>query len=172
MSKLTCTRIICSIGISALVIAVDQVSKLLIISKLCNFPECIMVFPGINFIQVWNKGVSFGMLSAISDWEVWILISLALLICCFMIAVMMQTTRLSTIVSLSAVIGGGIGNIIDRLLYGAVLDFVDVHYQKWHWPAFNIADCAIVLGVSFLLINSFNIDKSQHENPKKYKSKR
>ncbi|WP_227028668.1 signal peptidase II [Candidatus Endolissoclinum faulkneri] len=157
-------RIICIIGISGLVIAADQISKLLVMSTLYNPPQRITVLPGVDFIQVWNTGVSFGMLSSTSSWVVWMLISLTLVICCLMLVIMMQTTRLFTIISLSAVTGGGIGNAIDRLLYGAVLDFIDVHYREWHWPAFNIADCAITLGVVLLMIDSVKTYKLKHEN--------
>ena len=107
-----------------------------------------------NLVLVWNEGVSFGMLRDYGEAGRWILVALSTGIV-VALAVWMSRNRDRLVdIALGLVIGGAIGNIYDRLLYGAVLDFIDLHVGWRHWPAFNVADAAITLGVALLLWDS------------------
>ena len=123
----------------------DQYTKYLIYDYFTSNDEIISVMPFLNFILVWNYGISFGMLNSITGGQV-IFSTLALFIIIILIFWYRKTKNAQLIMPISLIIGGAIGNIIDRINYGAVLDFIDVHAFGWHYPAFNIADAFIVLG--------------------------
>lgn len=140
-----------------LVIALDQISKAWILYDLMNPPRVIPIFPFLDFVLTWNRGVGFGLLKAQSLWGTMALIALALGISAGLGAWIWRTTDKLLLISLSMIIGGAIGNIIDRLRFGAVLDFIYVHVYifNYHFPAFNIADSAITVGVCLLILESF-----------------
>ncbi len=124
--------------------------------------ESVAVLPYFNLTYVHNTGAAFSFLSDAGGWQRWFFAVLALLVSC---ALAIWITRLKQneillAVALSMILGGAIGNLIDRVLYGYVIDFLDVYYQTWHWPAFNVADSAITLGVGLLLLESFGIGRA------------
>ncbi len=141
-------------AIAALALLLDQASKIWILTDVMNPPRVIEVTPFFNLVLAWNRGVSFGMFSAESEIGPWLLTGLAV---CIMIALAVwlwrATTRLS-VVALGMIIGGAAGNVIDRLQYGAVVDFLDFHVAGYHWPAFNVADSAICVGAAILVLES------------------
>ncbi|WP_420563112.1 signal peptidase II [Thalassobaculum sp.] len=145
------------LGLGALVVIADQATKLWALSALFDPPRRVPILPVLDFVPVWNRGVSFGLLANDSPWGPWLLSGFALVVCLFMGFWLARSTSWPLIYGLGAVIGGAVGNVIDRMLYGAVFDFIDVHYGGWHWPAFNIADSAITLGVALLLLDAFGI---------------
>ena len=105
----------------------------------------------LNLVLVYNSGVSFGLFGGktVPPW-VFAAISLGAVV---ILAVMIYREESGVMaLGLGAITGGALGNVIDRIVHGAVVDFIDVHWQDWHWPAFNIADSAITLGVIVLLI--------------------
>ena len=104
--------------------------------------------------MVWNRGVTFGMLTGESSWHQIGLAVLALAVAGFLLRWMARAENRLTAIALGAVVGGAIGNVIDRLRFGAVVDFLDVHAWGWHWYVFHLADAAIVLGVSGLVIDA------------------
>lgn len=106
-----------------------------------------------NLVMVWNHGVSFGLFAADSDATRFLLVAVALGITVGMAIWMWRTSRPILGVCIGLVIGGAVGNVVDRLVYGAVADFLDVHVAGYHWPAFNIADSAIVVGVGLILLD-------------------
>lgn len=106
----------------------------------------------LNLVMVWNTGVSFGLFNSDSQTTVYILTALALLMSMLMLVWMAVTTHRRVLIALAMVTGGAIGNAIDRVRFGAVADFVDVHVAGWHWPAFNLADSAIVLGAILMIL--------------------
>jgi signal peptidase II len=110
----------------------------------------IEVLPFFNLTMVWNEGISFGMFHGTG---IWILVGLSLIITAIFSVWLTRATVWLQAVSLALVIGGAIGNVIDRLRFGAVADFFDFHALGWHYPAFNIADCAIVVGIALLVID-------------------
>lgn len=133
----------------------DQISKLYFLDLMQQNPTGIVVTPFFNLVMVWNRGVSFGLFSDESDLRRILLMLAAGGITLWLLLWLWRGASRLVSVALGMVIGGAIGNVIDRLHYGAVADFFDFHLFGWHWPAFNIADCAIVVGVGLLLLDSF-----------------
>ena len=137
------------------VLIFDQASKLLLLDFMDGGKaQGVAVTSFFNLVLVWNRGVSFGMLSGAEQVMPYALSALALLITAFLTRWMMKTGRPCLGATLGLVIGGALGNVIDRLRFGAVVDFADFHLAAWHWPAFNVADSAISIGVGLLLIDS------------------
>ena len=111
-----------------------------------------------NIVMVWNKGISFGLFNRPTDYGPVILIALALTICVLFLYFMTRVNVRVQLVAIAMIIGGAIGNVIDRIRFGAVADFFDVHVAGWHWPAFNIADSCIVIGVVILIIKGITLE--------------
>ena len=155
-------RLLCALLIIVGVVIFDQVSKIWILYDLMNPPTVIPIFPFLDIVLTWNKGVGFGFLQAHGQWGTFGLIVMAIGISVALGMWLWRTTDKLSLMGLSMVIGGAIGNIIDRLLYGAVVDFIYVHVYIWkyHFPAFNIADSAISIGVCLLLIENYMRKKS------------
>ena len=120
-----------------------------------NPPETIEVTSFFNLLLTHNRGVSFGMFPAGSDAGKWGLIVLALVISGFLIRWLYKSQDLISVIALGMIIGGAMGNVIDRVLIGAVIDFLDFHAFGTHWPAFNVADTAITVGAVTLIFESF-----------------
>ncbi|MGR9100029.1 MAG: signal peptidase II, partial [Gammaproteobacteria bacterium] len=121
----------------------------------------IAVLPYFNLTYVHNTGAAFSFLSDAGGWQRWFFAGLAVVISA-VLGVWLDRLKKSEIllaVSLSLVLGGAIGNLIDRLVYGYVIDFLDFYYKSWHWPAFNVADSAISLGVALMLLESFGFGR-------------
>ena len=133
----------------------DQVSKHFLLDWLLHRGPSVEIVPGFfNLVIVWNRGVSFGMFGGDAAVPPWVLAGLAAAIVLGLGVWMRRTDRALVAAGVGLVIGGAIGNVIDRARYGAVFDFADFHVGDWHWPAFNVADSAIVLGVAALLADS------------------
>ncbi|MET0084029.1 MAG: signal peptidase II [Sedimenticola sp.] len=142
--------------LSAIVIGLDQVSKQLVESSLMLY-EAVPVMPFFNLTLAYNEGAAFSFLSDQGGWQRWFFSGLALLVSIILviwISRLQQRERLIAI-SLSLIVGGAIGNLIDRVLFGHVIDFLDLYYGQWHWPAFNVADSAIFVGVVLMLLDAF-----------------
>ena len=150
------------LGLSLLVIILDQVSKLAIAGSMQLY-QSIPIMPFFKLTYVHNTGAAFSFLSDAGGWQRWFFAALALVISGVIVVWLARLKHHETLlaVALSLVLGGAIGNLIDRLVYGYVIDFLDVYYQTWHWPAFNIADSAITLGVILMLVESFGLWKSE-----------
>lgn len=112
--------------------------------------EPVTVTSFFNLVMVWNHGISFGMFQSGTPWP---LIVMALVISSGFVVWMMRSSAWTQIVPLALVVGGALGNVIDRFRFGAVADFFDLHVMGWHYPAFNIADSAITIGIALLLID-------------------
>jgi signal peptidase II len=149
------------LGLSLLVIILDQASKLAIAGSMQLY-QSIPVTPFFKLTYVHNTGAAFSFLSEAGGWQRWFFAALALVISGVIAVWLARLKHDETLlaVALSLVLGGAIGNLIDRLVYGYVIDFLDVYYQTWHWPAFNIADSAITIGVILMLMESFGLGKS------------
>jgi signal peptidase II len=118
--------------------------------------ESIPVVPGFSITYAHNYGAAFSFLSDAGGWQRWFF---AILAATISIGIIIWIKRLKpketlSAISLSLILGGAIGNLIDRVMYGYVIDFLDVYYQSYHWPVFNIADSAITVGVVFMLYES------------------
>ena len=141
------------LGLAAAIVVVDQVSKWWIVERVMQPPRIIPVTPFFNLVMGWNRGVSFGLFN--SDAAVaWVFIGLALAIVAFLAVWLAKADRTFVAVALGSVIGGAAGNIIDRIRFGAVADFLDFHAFGHHWPAFNAADTAISAGAVLLIIDA------------------
>ena len=148
--------------LSLLAIILDQGSKLAITSTM-HLYQSIQIIPNFRLTYVHNTGAAFSFLSEAGGWQRWFFAGLALAISAVIAVWLSRLKPHETLlaVALSLVLGGAMGNLIDRLAYGYVIDFLDVYYQTWHWPAFNIADSAITLGVIFMLVESFVLGKPE-----------
>ena len=143
------------LGLAALVAALDQLSKWIIVAHVMNPPVQIEVTSFFNLVLAHNRGVSFGMFAAGSELGKWILVGLALMISGFLVRWLFQSSSPFSIIALGLILGGAVGNVIDRILIGAVVDFLDFHAFGTHWPAFNVADTTIFLGAAGLIFEPF-----------------
>lgn len=125
-----------------------------------------------NIVMVWNKGVSFGLFSNFGPYMPFILIVIAIFILGFLLFWMLQTHDRTHGICCAIIIGGALGNIIDRIRFGAVIDFIDLHALSYHWPAFNIADAAIVIGVGILMLHTFIFDVKRKRRYRKRREKK
>lgn len=138
----------------AATLVADQVSKQLLLGVLLNAGAAVPIFDGFfRLVVVWNRGVSFGMLGG-DQVPPWILSAVAIAVCAGLFIWLRRVGQKFTGWGIGLVIGGAIGNVIDRARWGAVFDFADFHVGQWHWPAFNVADSAIVVGVGLMLFDS------------------
>ena len=148
--------------VAALIIALDQATKTWIVHDIMAPPRWIEVTSFFNIVMVWNKGASFGLFSTQSPWTQAILGGFAIVIS-IVLAVWMYRARSKWLaVALGFVIGGALGNAIDRAIYGAVADFLDFHADGYHWPSFNVADIAISVGVVLLLFDGLLEKRRDH----------
>lgn len=141
------------LGVAALVLVVDQLSKLWLIDLVRAAGGHIEVTGFFNLVMVWNRGISFGLLPSEGAGR-WLLIAVTAGIVVALLVWLARVKERWLALSLGLVIGGASGNIIDRVVYGAVADFFDVHAFGYHWPAFNVADSAIVVGVGMLALDA------------------
>jgi signal peptidase II len=149
------------LGFSAALITLilDQATKLYTLF-VYDLPvkEPVEFAPFINLIVVWNRGISYGLFQQHSDLGRWVLIVISILAAIGLTLWIRRTSAKLLAVSLGLIAGGAIGNVIDRLAYGAVFDFIQFHIGSWSWYVFNVADAAIVAGVVGLLYDSFVLE--------------
>lgn len=122
----------------------------------------IEIFSFFNIVMVWNKGVSFGMLTQDSALGSWLLVGLSVIITIWFVIWLFTAKSTIQKTAIALVIGGAIGNAIDRVRFNGVIDFLDFHAFGWHYPAFNVADSCIVVGVIILMIYALFFEKSFH----------
>jgi signal peptidase II len=148
--------------LSLMALILDQWSKHIVDGSMQLY-QSIPVIPYFNLTYVHNTGAAFSFLSQAGGWQRWFFAGLALTVSVVITIWLARLKKHETLlaVALSLVLGGAVGNLIDRLLYGYVIDFLDVYYQDWHWPAFNIADSAITLGVALMLIESTGLGRAK-----------
>jgi len=123
--------------------------------------EVIPLLPSLNLTLAYNEGAAFSFLSDQGGWQRWFFSGLALLVSMVLVGWLMKLKQERLLaITLALIIGGAVGNLIDRVLFGHVIDFIDVYVQRWHWPAFNVADSAITVGVVLMFIDAFRSDDS------------
>ena len=137
--------------VMALIIILDFITKIIMLDLIFNPPRVIALLPILNLAPVWNEGISFGLFQ---DGGIFIRLGISALAVAVVIWLFFQLPTLPKWQKLAAafISGGAIGNVIDRIIYGKVVDFVDFHLGNWHYPAFNIADSAIFIGVILWII--------------------
>ena len=145
--------------LSALVIVADQLTKTMVTQSL-QYHEPIAILSGFNLTLVHNTGAAFSFLRDAGGWQRWFFIALSISISIFILIWLyrLPARRKWLACSLDLILGGAIGNLWDRIELGYVIDFIDIYYQTWHWPAFNIADSAITVGAGILIIDAFWFD--------------
>jgi len=144
------------LALSLLVVLLDQATKLWAVAALRLY-ESLPVLPSFNLTLLYNRGAAFSFLSNAGGWQRWVLSALAALVSVWLVLWLrgLPAAQRWTAAAVSLVLGGALGNLVDRVVHGYVIDFIDVYYRQWHWPAFNVADSAITVGVVLLLVEMF-----------------
>ena len=148
------------ISIIFLIIFLDQLTKYIAFIFLFKEKQLLIINEYLNFRPVWNDGISFGMFQGYGDFGRVIFIIIASIISLWII---IYSKRLNTIgfIGYNMIAGGAIGNVIDRVIHGKVIDFIDVHYKEYHWPAFNMADSFIFIGVLLFIYSELIVSKGK-----------
>ena len=150
---------------SGSILLIDFLSKNKIISIFKDgIIEKIYVNEYLDFILVFNTGISYGLFSGGGDFQKWILISLSILIIIFLLSLIRNESKILSKLSISFIIGGALGNVLDRFTYGAVVDFISLHAKGFSWYIFNIADMFIVVGVILFILSQFILSKKNVGN--------
>lgn len=150
------------LALAAGVAVTDQLVKWWAIETLMAAPEGIEVLPVFNLVMVWNRGISFGMFGDAALPPL-LLAGFAGAVAIALGVWLMRAEGRWLALGLGLIIGGAVGNIVDRLRFGAVADFLDFHISAYHWPAFNLADASITVGVALLLIDALLIRRERHK---------
>jgi len=149
------------IGCAAAALALDQGAKALALGTPA-LVDGVELLPILNLVLVRNHGVSFGMLSGVVPW--WALILLSLAIVAALAVWLWRSQGRAVSMALGLIIGGALGNVVDRVRFQAVTDFLDFHVAAYHWPAFNLADVAVVCGAALLMLDGFRASEGRrHE---------
>ena len=142
------------LGLALAVVLLDQLSKWLVLTQAMTPPRFVEVTSFFNLSLVWNRGVSFSMLNLEAAYWPWILSAVALAISGALVAWRWSLAATLPAVGVGLIIGGALGNVVDRVRFGAVMDFLDFHYAGYHWPSFNLADTSIGIGVAAVLVDA------------------
>lgn len=139
------------LAISTITLLIDQLSKWSALSYLqLGMPEPVLPF--MNWLLLFNPGAAFSFLAQGSGWQRWFFTILGLAASIYILILLRKSlTEKLLCIALSLILGGALGNVLDRMMYGAVVDFIDLYYGNWHWPAFNIADSAICIGAALII---------------------
>ncbi len=148
------------LAVAVAILLADQASKFWLIGLLgADGGRSFRLGPVFNLVMVWNPGVSFGLFASESTVMRWILVAVSVAVAAGLAVWLVRGVNRWLAIALGLVIGGALGNAIDRVVHGRVADFFDFHVGAWHWPAFNLADSAIVVGVVMLMLDSLFADR-------------
>ncbi len=147
------------LGIASIIIILDQLTKLYFLNLLLQNDMYIKVCSFFNLIVAWNTGVSFSMFNDMGNLGVYVLSGFSVFMVGILIYWLKKETHLFMRTALGFIIGGALGNVIDRLRFGAVFDFLDIHAYGHHWPAFNLADSFICIGAIMLICDGILFNK-------------
>ncbi|HEV7491255.1 MAG TPA: signal peptidase II [Rhodanobacteraceae bacterium] len=150
------------LALSALVIALDQLTKHIAIGSLEPYAPHAVIPGFLNWTLAFNSGAAFSFLNNAGGWQRWLFSALAIGICAVLTVWLRRLGRgeWKTAMPLALVIGGALGNLIDRVRFGHVTDFIEVYYRQWSWPAFNVADSAISVGAVLLIVFGLGVRKT------------
>lgn len=148
--------------ITILVVVLDQLTKILA-DQYLQYHQSVELIPMFNLTLMYNKGAAFSFLANAGGWQRWFFLILTSAVSIFIYLWLrkLKTHQILQYSALALILGGAIGNLIDRAIYGHVIDFLDVYFQQHHWPAFNIADSAITVGAILLIYDTL---KNPHED--------
>ena len=154
--------------LSLLLFAVDYMTKAVVVANMKLY-EAIEILPIFNFTYMQNYGAAFSFLSDAGGWQRWFFSSIAVVISVLLTYWLKKLPAKNWVLcgAYSMGIGGAIGNLVDRLVHGYVVDFLHFYYQDWHYPAFNVADIAIVCGAGLLLLDAFTGEGADGSQEKK-----
>ncbi|WP_068545763.1 signal peptidase II [Thalassotalea crassostreae] len=140
----------------------DQVTKQAVVA-LMDYREVIPVMPFFNLTHVYNPGAAFSFLADQGGWQRWFFTAIAAGVSVALVVWLAKTPKKDTLISISfaLILSGAMGNLIDRMMYGYVIDFLDFYVGNKHWPAFNVADSAIFIGAALMIIDAFKNDKNK-----------
>lgn len=148
------------VGFSLIIVILDFLSKSYFETQY-YLGESRPITSFFNLVLAHNTGAAFSFLAAHDGWQRYFFILIAIVAVAFCLLYMKRHLEERLLcLSLSMIMGGALGNVIDRIIYGYVVDFLDFHYMYWHWPAFNFADIAIVLGAGLMILESFTARRS------------
>lgn len=145
--------------VAAVVVVLDQLSKYWVLNCVLATNSLMKITSFFNVVNAWNTGVSFSMFSSNGSWGTIVLCVLALAIVAMLLWWLKKEKVLLMQIALGMVIGGALGNVVDRIRLGAVFDFLDFHIAGYHWPAFNVADSAICIGAVLIFARSLFQDR-------------
>lgn len=155
------------IVISVLLLVLDQWTKWYV-AKIFDPGQVLPVFPGFNLVLAFNRGAAFSFLAQAGGWQVWFFGLLAVIVIVVMVRLLWRYSVYSLFsLSLTCIIAGAAGNLIDRALRGYVIDFLDFYWNGMHWPAFNVADIAICVGAGLLILDELLGVRTRGERPSK-----
>jgi signal peptidase II len=148
--------------LSLILVIADQLTKMMVLGSLKLY-ESIEITSFFSLTHVHNYGAAFSFLADEDGWQQYFLVSISAIAS---IAIILWMRKISTnqpykLIALSLILSGAIGNLIDRAVFGFVIDFINLHYQNFYWPVFNVADAAITLGVILLLLVDFKKDRAK-----------
>ena len=152
------------LAIAVAVVAADQASKVAA-DALLSFHDSIALLPVLSLTLGYNPGAAFSILGDAGGWQRWFLSAIAVLVSGYLVHWLRQVGNTAPLLSLglALVLGGAVGNLIDRLRLGYVIDFIHLHYRDFHWPVFNVADIAITVGVGLVLLTLFRAPPAPEE---------
>jgi len=151
-------------GVALLVLIIDQATKWLAQTKLTFHEPVAVIEPVLNWTLAYNYGAAFSFLANAGGWQKWFFAGLALAMAVFLSAYLPRVPKQARLLSLglAMMLGGAVGNLIDRLLHGHVIDFIHVHYYDvWHYPVFNVADMGICVGVALIVIDMLFLENKR-----------
>ncbi len=153
------------LSLALILFVIDQITKYLVRGYVLDNGGSVEITGFFNLSYVWNEGVSFGMMQSQTHWEIWGLIAIAAAITALFAVILWRADRLITAMGCGTIIGGSIGNIVDRIQFGAVYDFLDFHAYGYHWPSFNVADSCVLIGIAIIAYDSlFLTPKSEQKS--------
>ena len=141
---------------AGVVVALDRLTKQLAVARL-DLGNVYTVAPGFDLALVLNEGAAFGFLADSGGWQRWFFVTVGIVISTLIMATLLRSGPANGFLRFGfmLILGGAVGNIIDRVSQGYVIDFVDLYWQAWHWPAFNVADVGITMGALIVLLDIF-----------------
>lgn len=147
--------------LTLLCLVIDQVSKQWVAGSF-DYRETLSILPFFNFTYVHNPGAAFSFLADQGGWQRWFFTVIAAIACIVFIVWLAKTPKSQTLlgIAFALMLSGAMGNLIDRVLFGYVIDFIDFHWSGKHFPAFNVADSMIFIGAGFMILDSFNADST------------
>ena len=154
------------IGVAAIVVVLDQVSKAAVLAHFADSAVAVeRVTPFFNLVLTYNRGMSFGLFNTVAAGGGPNAVLFSLAAAAIVAGLLYWLSRVTSpllAVAIGLIIGGAIGNVVDRIRHGAVVDFLDFHIGSWHWPAFNVADSAICVGVAAMLLDGLLLHREAH----------